>query len=120
MKLRIGVLALQGDFARHAQAFEGLDQPVDEVRHVRQLEDLDGLIIPGGETTTLLNLMQDEPWFERLRGFHRRGGALFGTCAGAILLASKTGLNQYRIDRKGRIDRNLLQRMKSLQPSSAD
>lgn len=87
MNLRIGVLALQGNFARHAQAFDGLDQPVDEVRHVRQLEGLAGLIIPGGETTTLLNLMQDEPWFEALREFHARGGALFGTCAGAILLS---------------------------------
>jgi len=85
--VRIGVLALQGNFARHAEAFDELDQPVVEVRHVRQLEDLDGLIIPGGETTTLLNLMQDEPWFEALRAFHARGGALFGTCAGAILLS---------------------------------
>jgi len=85
--VRVGVLALQGNFARHAEAFDELDQPVVEVRHVRQLEDLDGLIIPGGETTTLLNLMEDEPWFEALRGFHARGGALFGTCAGAILLS---------------------------------
>jgi 5'-phosphate synthase pdxT subunit len=83
----VGVLALQGDFARHAQAFDDLDQSVVEVRHVRQLQGLDGLIIPGGETTTLLNLMQDEPWFEALREFHARGGALFGTCAGAILLS---------------------------------
>ena len=87
MNLGIGVLALQGNFARHAQAFDELDQPVVEVRHVRQLEDLDGLIIPGGETTTLLNLMEDEPWFEALGEFHARGGAVFGTCAGAILLS---------------------------------
>jgi len=87
VSLRIGVLALQGNFARHAQAFDDLGQPVVEVRHVRQLEDLDGLIIPGGETTTLLNLMQDEPWFEALGELHARGGALFGTCAGAILLS---------------------------------
>ena len=85
--VRVGVLALQGNFARHAEAFDELGQPVVEVRHVRQLEDLDGLIIPGGETTTLLNLMEDEPWFEALHGFHARGGALFGTCAGAILLS---------------------------------
>jgi 5'-phosphate synthase pdxT subunit len=87
VNLGIGVLALQGNFARHAQAFDELDQPVVEVRHVRQLEDLEGLIIPGGETTTLLNLMEDEPWFEALGEFHARGGALFGTCAGAILLS---------------------------------
>ena len=87
MNLRIGVLALQGNFVRHAQAFDDVGQSVVEVRHVRQLEELDGLIIPGGETTTLLNLMEDEPWFEALGDFHARGGALFGTCAGAILLA---------------------------------
>jgi len=87
VSLRIGVLALQGNFARHVQAFADLDHPVVEVRHVRQLEDVDGLIIPGGETTTLLNLMEDEPWFEALGEFHARGGALFGTCAGAILLS---------------------------------
>lgn len=84
---RVGVLALQGNFANHAEAFGELDQPVAEVRHVRQLENLDGLVIPGGETTTLLNLMEDEPWFDALRTFHGRGGALFGTCAGAILLS---------------------------------
>jgi 5'-phosphate synthase pdxT subunit len=87
VNLRIGVLALQGNYARHAQAFDDLDQPIVEVRHVREVEDLDGLIIPGGETTTLLNLMQDEPWFEALGEFYARGGALFGTCAGAILLS---------------------------------
>jgi 5'-phosphate synthase pdxT subunit len=43
--------------------------------------------LPGGETTTLLNLMRDDPWFEALRDFHARGGALWGTCAGAILLS---------------------------------
>ena len=51
------------------------------------LRGLAGLVIPGGESTTLLRLMADEPWFEALRAFHREGGALFGTCAGAILLA---------------------------------
>jgi 5'-phosphate synthase pdxT subunit len=57
------------------------------VRRVRDLDAIDALVIPGGESTTLLNLMADEPWFESLRAFHGRGGFLFGTCAGAILLA---------------------------------
>jgi pyridoxal 5'-phosphate synthase pdxT subunit len=82
-----GVLALQGDFAAHAAAFEALGAPVREVRRVAQLAGLAGLMIPGGESTTLLNLMRDEPWFEALRGFHDRGGVLAGTCAGAILLS---------------------------------
>jgi len=56
------------------------------VRRTRELEDIAGLVIPGGESTTLLNLMRDEPWFDALRGFHDRGGSIFGTCAGAILL----------------------------------
>jgi 5'-phosphate synthase pdxT subunit len=84
---RIGVLALQGDFEAHAKVFRGLACDVVEVRRVAQLAGLDALVIPGGESTTLLNLMADEPWFAEIRTFHDRGGALFGTCAGAILLA---------------------------------
>jgi len=86
---RIGVLALQGDFAAHAQVLKRIGVPPDEIRHAADLSFLDALIIPGGESTTLINLMQDEPWFDRLREFHSRGGALFGTCAGAILLARR-------------------------------
>ena len=82
-----GVLALQGDFAAHAAALRRLGAESREVRRVAQLEGLRGLIIPGGESTTLLNLMADEPWFEALAGFHQAGGVLVGTCAGAILLA---------------------------------
>ncbi len=82
-----GVLALQGDFAAHAAAFRALGAPVREVRRTTELAGLAGLMIPGGESTTLLNLMRDEPWFEALRAFHSQGGLLAGTCAGAILLA---------------------------------
>ena len=81
------VLALQGDFAAHAAAFRDLDVSVREVRRVAELEGVAGLVIPGGESTTLLNLMADVPWFEALRRFHEEGGVLAGTCAGAILLA---------------------------------
>jgi 5'-phosphate synthase pdxT subunit len=84
---RIGVLALQGDFEAHVRALRGIGCAPAEVRRVEQLRGLDGLVLPGGESTTLLRLMDDEPWFDRLRAFHARGGALFGTCAGVILLA---------------------------------
>lgn len=87
MSARVGVLALQGDFAAHAAALARLGCQVREVRRVAELEGLAGLALPGGESTALLNLMRDEPWFEALRALHARGGALFGTCAGAILLA---------------------------------
>ena len=80
----IGVLALQGDFDAHARALGGY---VPRVRRVKDLDGLAGLVLPGGESTTLLNLMGDEPWGKALRAFHDRGGCLFGTCAGAILLA---------------------------------
>jgi 5'-phosphate synthase pdxT subunit len=82
-----GVLALQGDFAAHREALRDLEVPVREVRRTAELEGLAGLVIPGGESTTLLNLMRDEPWFESLQRFHDEGGVLLGTCAGAILLA---------------------------------
>ena len=84
---RLGVLALQGDFAAHLDALDRLGVEPVEVRRCAELDGLQGLVIPGGESTTLLNLMRDEPWFERLRAYHREGGALLGTCAGAILLA---------------------------------
>lgn len=82
-----GVLALQGDFAAHAAVLRRLGVEAPEVRRVAELAGLDGLVIPGGESSTLLHLMRDEPWFEALRAFHAKGGALLGTCAGAILLA---------------------------------
>jgi len=82
-----GVLALQGDFAAHATAFRELDVPVREVRRVAELGGLSGIVIPGGESTTLLNLMRDEPWFDALRRFRDGGAVVAGTCAGAILLS---------------------------------
>ena len=82
-----GVLALQGDFAAHAAAFRDAGAGAREVRRVSELDGLAGLMIPGGESTTLLNLMRDEPWFDALRSFHARGGVVAGTCAGAILLS---------------------------------
>lgn len=82
-----GVLALQGDFAAHAAAFRDLGVPAREVRRIHELEGLSGLLIPGGESTTLLNLMADEAWPEAVHRFHDGGGVVAGTCAGAILLS---------------------------------
>ncbi len=82
-----GVLALQGDYAAHAAALRRLGIEPREVRRVGDLDGLRGLVLPGGESTALLKLMADEPWFDALRRFHDQGGALLGTCAGAILLA---------------------------------
>ena len=87
MRPPFGVLALQGDFAAHREALREVGVPVREVRRTSELAGLAGLVIPGGESTTLLNLMRDEPWLDSLRAFHDEGGVLLGTCAGAILLA---------------------------------
>jgi pyridoxal 5'-phosphate synthase pdxT subunit len=94
MERPFGVLALQGDFEAHAKAFRALGVPVREVRRVAALEGLAGLVIPGGESTTLLNLMRDEPWFDAIRQFHEGGGVVAGTCAGAILLAREVRPHQ--------------------------
>jgi len=83
----IGVLALQGDFEAHARVLRRLGAEVAEVRRAGDLASLQGLVLPGGESTTLLNLMEDEPWFPGIRALHARGATLLGTCAGAILLA---------------------------------
>jgi 5'-phosphate synthase pdxT subunit len=87
--MAFGVLALQGDFAAHGALLRGLGHEVVEVRRCGQLAGLRGLVLPGGESTALLRLMAGEPWFDALRAFHARGGALLGTCAGAILLARR-------------------------------
>ena len=87
MSGRFGVLALQGDFAAHAAALRRAGAEAVPVRRCAELAGLDGLVLPGGESSTLLKLMADAPWFETLRRFHDAGGALLGTCAGAILLA---------------------------------
>lgn len=85
--MTIGVLALQGDFALHRQALARCGVESAEVRRVEQLDDVDGLIVPGGESTTLLKLMDAWGFVPALRAFHAAGKPLFGTCAGLILLA---------------------------------
>lgn len=84
---RIGVLALQGSFGLHAAMLRRLGVEAREVRKAPALDGLDGLIIPGGESSTMLKFLVEEDLLEPVGAFHRRGGALYGTCAGAILLA---------------------------------
>ena len=104
---RIGVLALQGDFAAHAASLERAGAETSEVRFVRQLADLDGLVLPGGESSALLRLMRGS-WFDALREMRARGAVLLGTCAGAILLARRVhpgqaclGLIDVDVERNG-------------------
>ena len=85
--MKIGVLALQGDFALHTAALRRCGVDVVEVRKPEQLQDVDGLVIPGGESTTLLKLMDEWRFVPALEDFHAAGKPMFGTCAGLILLA---------------------------------
>src|SRR3989449_2725766 len=85
--MRIGVLALQGDFALHARALEQCGCTAVQVRKPAELEDVAGLIIPGGESTTLLKLMDAWDFAPAIEKFHRDGKPIFGTCAGLIILA---------------------------------
>jgi pyridoxal 5'-phosphate synthase pdxT subunit len=84
----IGVLALQGDFEAHRRAVERAGAQAIEVRTAAHLENIDGLIIPGGESTTMLKLLRQECLFDAVREF---GCAkpIFGTCAGTILMAAE-------------------------------
>jgi pyridoxal 5'-phosphate synthase pdxT subunit len=87
--LKIGILAVQGDFAAHAAMLAGLGAETVEVRTVQDLDGCDGLILPGGESTTQLQFLQEEGLFDAVKQFAADGGAIFGTCAGAILLATE-------------------------------
>jgi 5'-phosphate synthase pdxT subunit len=84
----IGILALQGDFEAHKRAVERAGGDPVEVRTKSDLDAIDGLIIPGGESTTMLKMLAEEDLFEPLRRFGRTK-PIFGTCAGAILLAKE-------------------------------
>ncbi len=84
--MKIGVLAIQGDFAEHITVLERLGVEAVEVRLPKELDDLDGLIIPGGESTTIGKLTKDYEMIEPLCKFGREK-AIWGTCAGAIFLS---------------------------------
>ena len=84
--LKIGVLAIQGNFAAHAAALEAVGAEAIEVRKPEELQSLDGLIIPGGESTTILKFLEHGDFFAQLEKFVQTKPT-FGTCAGCILLA---------------------------------
>ena len=95
--MRIGVLALQGNFREHAAMLRRLGADVVEVRKREQLEGLDGLVVPGGESTTFMRLMRLYGLDEAVRSF---GGPVFGTCAGMIVLdRGHLGLMDLDVDR---------------------
>ena len=87
--MTIGVLALQGDFVLHEQTLDRIGEESAEVRKPAELERVDSLIIPGGETTTLLKLIEAWAFVPALEKFHAAGKPIFGTCAGLILLAKE-------------------------------
>lgn len=94
----IGILALQGDIIKHARMIEKLGHRPLHVRYAEQLQQMDGLVLPGGESTTIGKLLVRFGLFEPLLDVLRHGLPVFGTCAGLILLAKKIeGSSQTRL-----------------------
>jgi pyridoxal 5'-phosphate synthase pdxT subunit len=89
MMVKIGVLGLQGAVREHVKSIEACGAEAVVVKKVEQLEAIDGLIIPGGESTTMRRLMDKYGFIEPLRKFAAKGRPMFGTCAGLIILAKK-------------------------------
>ena len=87
--MKIGILAVQGDFAAHAAMLAGMGIEAVEVRAPEDLAGCDGLILPGGESTTQLQFLQEEGLYDAIKKFAAEDKAIFGTCAGAILLATE-------------------------------
>ncbi len=87
--MKIGILAVQGDFEAHAAMLARLGAETAEVRTPADLEGCNGLVLPGGESTTQLQFLQEEGLAGAIGKFAEQGGAIFGTCAGAILLATE-------------------------------
>ena len=85
--MKIGIVAIQGDYEAHAKALDRLGVEHAFVRLPEDLDGVSGVILPGGESTTHLKVMKEEGLFDALKKFAANGGAFFGTCAGAILLA---------------------------------
>jgi len=105
----IGVLALQGDYVEHQRMLERLGRSSRQIRKASELEGLRALILPGGESTTMVKFMEEEDLMQPLRDFYRSGGALYGTCAGTILMAraisapsqASLGLMDIDVERNG-------------------
>jgi pyridoxal 5'-phosphate synthase pdxT subunit len=87
--VKIGVLGLQGAVREHVKSIEACGAEAVVVKKVEQLENIDGLILPGGESTTMRRLMDKYGFIEPLREFAAKGKPMFGTCAGLIILAKK-------------------------------
>jgi 5'-phosphate synthase pdxT subunit len=87
--MKVGVLALQGAVAEHIRSIEQAGATGVIVKRVEQLEELDGLIIPGGESTTIGKLMRKYDFIDAVRQFSAQGKPIFGTCAGLIVLAER-------------------------------
>jgi 5'-phosphate synthase pdxT subunit len=83
--LKVGVLALQGDFEAHAKTLRGLGAEPREVRTAAEMEDLDALVIPGGESTTIVKMIESAGLEPALRAHHEAGQPILGTCAGLIV-----------------------------------
>lgn len=83
------MLGLQGAFREHIMTFEALGVPAVAVRLPHQLNDLSGLVIPGGESTAIAKLMRAYDFYDAIRQQHEAGLAVWGTCAGAILMATR-------------------------------
>jgi len=121
-KKKIGVLALQGDFEAHEKALARAGAEPVEVRSAEDLQNVDGLVIPGGESTTMWKLLVEENLLQPLREFGARR-PIFGTCAGAILLAldvsnppqPSLGLMDIDVERNA-YGRQLESRIATLQP----
>lgn len=98
----VGILAVQGDFAMHARMLDQIGVPWKLVKHVEDFADIDGLILPGGETTTMLKFLSEQKMDEAIRSLVKENKPVFGTCAGAILMAKEV-LNPEQ-ERLGLID----------------
>jgi pyridoxal 5'-phosphate synthase pdxT subunit len=88
-EVKIGILAIQGDYEAHAKMLDRLGVKWTYVRGPADIDGIAGIILPGGESTTHVKVMREEGLWDALQQFSSRGGAFFGTCAGAILLASE-------------------------------
>ncbi|WP_434510900.1 pyridoxal 5'-phosphate synthase glutaminase subunit PdxT [Desulfitobacterium sp. AusDCA] len=98
MTRKIGILALQGAFREHRQALESLGCEVAEVRKPGDLDGINGLIIPGGESTTMGKLLQVDDLGEKIKRLAKNNLPIFGTCAGMIVLSKNIeGSDQYRL-----------------------
>ena len=94
----VGVLTLQGDFVRHLSHLESCGARTRTVRSPEDLQGIDGLVIPGGESTTIGKLMDRYGLLEEIRALAARDLPVYGTCAGAILLAKEiVGSDQHRL-----------------------